>query len=236
MLALALLAPGPAWCHRPMATEETGGLDPGRAELELSAEYLRDPDDERGTARAALNVGVLPGVQLALTLARLVVDPVDGSRETGIGDTFVSAKYRLLDEAPDLPALLASVTLRLPTGSAHRGLGDEGVDIATVVAASKTLGPVMVTGNAGYLFATADRDLDLWLLAGSVEHALTPAWTLGIEVVAALGARGAPDEVVLRGGASWLLAPGLTLDAGLGAGLTRAAQDVSVTLGVTISF
>jgi hypothetical protein len=44
VLAVAL-GPAPAWAGRPLDTEDTGTLEPGNAELELSGDFARNPED-----------------------------------------------------------------------------------------------------------------------------------------------------------------------------------------------
>ena len=111
-------------------------------------------------AGPALNVGLLPRLEGTVALLHLG-DADDVSRHAGFGDTAVRLKYRLVDESPRAPALMAAVAARLPTGDESRGLGEPGADVQALAVASKTLGAVTVTGNAGYTFITRDRRLDI---------------------------------------------------------------------------
>jgi hypothetical protein len=147
----------------------------------------------------------------------------------------VGVKYGLLDEADLRPAWLASINLRLPTGDEQRGLGAGDVDVGLLTAVSKSVGPLTLTVNGSYLFVLSDRRLDVWGLAGSLEHQLTAAWTLVAEIVGFLGARRAPDIAIARAGLVHRLTSHVKLDAAIGVGFTRASPDLLLTVGVTIA-
>jgi hypothetical protein len=86
-------------------------------------------------------------------------------------------KYRVLDETAAYPAVLGRLTLRVPTGSASRGLGDDGVDIGVLLAVSKQLGPVTMTGNVGYT-AVTEGEREFVTLAASLKWPVPESpWT-----------------------------------------------------------
>jgi hypothetical protein len=133
------------------------------------------------------------------------------------------------------PAWLASVTLRLPTGDEHRGLGAGDVDVGLLMAVGKSIGPVTLTVNVGYLFVIGDRRFDGWGLAGSIEYRLSSTLSLVGESVGVLGARGAPNIAIARAGLVYGLTSRVKLDAAIGVGLTRVSPDLLLTMGVTIA-
>lgn len=234
VLAVAVLLPAPARAARPLDTEDTGTVDPGRAELELSADFARGSGDDTWAAKGVLSTGVWPRVEVRVESALLLLDPRGEPGRAGIGDSLLGIKYRVLDESPVRPAVLTGVALRLPTGDESRGLGAEGVDVTTLAAVSKTLGALVFTGNLGYTFVTADRPLDLWTLAASLEYrARKSVWLVG-EAVGTLGVDAAGDRLVLRAGAVWAVTDRVKLDGAVGAGATRASPDVTITLGLTL--
>jgi len=238
VIALHTLVASPAWAGRPLTTEDTGTLEPGKAELELSVDYLRDGRAQRFLLPGGpgLNIGLLPRLEGTVATAFVLLDPEDKRRRAGPGDSLVRLKYRLLDEAPRLPALMAAVTVRVPTGDEARGLGEEGVDVQPLAVASKTFGAVTLTVNAGYTFVTRDRDLDVVSLNASAEAAISRVWSLVGEVVGELAtSRGADDRVVLRVGMVRAVTERIKLDAAVGFGATRTSPDVLLTIGVTIN-
>lgn len=235
-LALVLaVGPNPAWAARPLATEDTGTVEPGKGELELSGDYAKSSGDQSWLLKGVLTVGLLPWLDTRIESAALGLEPEHQPSRAGIGDSLVGVKYRLLDETKVLPAMLGAFTLRLPTGDADRGLGREDVDVGLLAALSKAYGPITLTWNGGYTFVTRDRSLDFWTLAGSVEYRATRAWVLVAEVVSTVSVDTGGDTAVLRAGAVYAITNRIRLDGALGFGLTRKSPDVLVTLGVTIA-
>ena len=233
-----LLALGPAaeaWGGRPLDTEDTGTVEPGKAELELSGDYARNPEDNSWFAKGVLSVGLAPGLEARIESALLLLEPEGQRSRAGVADSLFGVKYRLLDESEAFPAVLAGFTVRLPTGSERRSLGAADVDAGIVAVASKAVGPLTLTGNVGYTFVTRDREFDFWTLAASLEYRVAKAWILVGEVVSAVGADRAPDVAVLRAGAIYVVGERLKLDGAVGVGLTRDSPDVLITVGMTIS-
>ena len=236
-LALAmLLASGSAWAGRPLDTEDTGTVEPGRAELELSLNYARNPGDNTGSTLGVFNFGVFPGFEARVELPLLLVEPEDEKSRAGFGDATVGFKYRLLDEKGALPALLGSLILRLPTGDADQGLGSEDVDVGLLGVISKSSGPLTFFGNIGYTIVTRDEDPNFWSFNAAVEYRATQAWSLVGELVSTVGESRAAETVVLRAGSVYALTDMIKLDGAVGFGLTTQSPDVVVTVGVTIAF
>ena len=231
-----LLGPVVSWAGRPLDTEDTGTVDPGKVELEVSGDYAKNPEDTTGSFKGVLNVGLVKGLEARIESSFLFLDPDEGSRENGIGDSLFGVKYRILEETDRRPALLGSFTLRLPTGDEDRGLGAEEVDVGLLAVASKSIGPLTLTWNGGYTFVIRDRDLDTWVLNGAVEYRVTPAWSLVGETVNTLAAhKEGVDTYVLRAGSVYAVHERVKLDGAVGVGLTRESPDVIVTVGVTIA-
>jgi|SRR5512134_835710 hypothetical protein len=234
VLGVALGA-APAWAGRPLDTEDTGTVEPGKAELEISGDFARNPEDRTWLAKGVLGLGVVPRLEIRIEAMLLSLEPDEGRGRGGIGDSLVGLKYRLLDELDAIPAVLGALTVRLPTGDEGRGLGAEEVDVGLLAVASKTFGPVTLTGNGGYTFVTRDRELEFWTLSAAVEYRATAAWSLLGEIVSTLPGHRGPETAVLRVGTTYAVHPRVKLDVGVGFGVTRQSPDALVTFGVTIS-
>jgi hypothetical protein len=176
---------------RPLDTEDAGTLDPGNSEVELGGDYVRNAADALWILKGTLSAGILPRLEVRFELPVALIDPDGpGSSFAGVADALVGAKYRFVDERRTLPALMAAVALRLPTGDPDRGreefnvtpLGVEGVDVTRVGIVGKALGPVILHGNAAYTFVTGDREADVATLAVSAEYRVTNALSLVAEV------------------------------------------------------
>jgi hypothetical protein len=231
---LLAFGPGTAFAGRPLDTEDTGTVEPGKAELELSGDFARNPDDQLCFAKGVLSFGLLPRLEARLESSLLFIEPDWEKGRGGIGDSLLGFKYRLLDEAETLPAALGSLTIRLPTGDERRQLGAADVDVGLLAVASKAFGPVTLTWNGGYTFVTRDRDLDFWTLAASVEYRATKAWSLVGEIVSGLGSDSAAATAVLRAGTTYSITDRIRADAAIGFGVTRESPDRLITIGVTV--
>ena len=217
----------------PLDTEDTTTLEPGQVELELRGDYAKSPDVWSLTT--TLNIGVLPGLEVDVDAPFVLLDPDEDTTRGGVGDMELTVKYRVLDETERRPTFMGAVVLRLPTGDEDRGLGEEGVDVQPLAVVSKTFGLLTLTLNGGYTFVTRDRDLDFWVVTGSLEYEITDAWSLVGEIVSELGTHDRGDVVVLRAGTMLAITEGIEVYTAVGFGLTRDSPDVTVRLGVTIA-
>jgi hypothetical protein len=59
-----------------------------------------------------LSLGVRPRLEAHIESMLLSIEPDEGRGRGGIGDSLVGLKYRLLDEADAIPAVLGSLTVR----------------------------------------------------------------------------------------------------------------------------
>jgi hypothetical protein len=245
-VALLVALPAVAGAGLPLDTEDTGTAE--RVEAEVAASYESASDGDSGELAVTVNVGLRANLEANVTGTLAVADPADGGARGGIGDTVLAVKYRFLDETPPSPwpALLARVTLGVPTGDEARGLGTGDASVGLLLAASRTLGPVTLTGNVGYTITTGEVDADAVLFGASIEWAVGGPWRLVGEIVGEVGVgRDADDTAVARLGFTWDFydagdAPGLlrkaTLAGAVAAGLTAASPDVVVTLGLALVY
>jgi hypothetical protein len=243
-LAMLIALPTIATAGLPLDTEDTGTAE--RVEVEVAALYQSATDGDSGGLAVAVNVGFLGNLEASVAGTLAIDDPADDGARGGVGDTFLGVKYRFLDEAPPWPALLARLVLRLPTGDETRGIGEGHVNVGFLLAASRTLGSVTLTGNVGYAITTGDADADFALLAASAEWEAGGPWRLVGEIVGEVGVgRDADDTAVIRVGFTWDFfdagdAPGLlrkaTLAGAVATGLTAASPDIVVTLGLTFVY
>ena len=189
------------------------------------------------TAKGALNVGIFPRFEGKLELPVVVSDPDGSASQAGFGDVVAGLKYRLIDEAAAMPAVAGAVTVRLPTGDAERGLGDEDVDVTVLGIVGKRVASFLLHGNVGYRFVTADRRLDMWIVAASVEYQLNTRLSLVGEALGFLPADGDQDATGrFRAGVVYSVRDNVKLDAAVGHGFTGDSPRALVTVGVTIGF
>ena len=101
----------------------------------------------------------------------------------------------------------------------------------------KRVEPFVLHGNVGYRFVTADRSLDVWIVAASVACQLSTRLALVGEALGFLPADGDQDASGrVRAGVVYSLRDNVRLDAAVGRGFTRDSPRALVTVGVTIGF
>lgn len=221
---------------RPLDTEDTTVLDPGAGELEAGLDLSRGGDGSGVGSRLVAAVGVLPGLEARIEASVVALDPRGQSWQAGAGDGLIGLKYRLLAESSRAPAVLLAAAARLPTGDAARGLGVGEPAVVALAAVSRGWGPLTLTANAGYAFATGSRADDAVVAGLAAEHQLAFGWTLVGEVFTLLGVRTAADQILARVGAVWQLGQHLRLDGAVGTGLGPGNADLIFTLGATVRF
>ena len=244
LLAISLLAmslAGPAWAGRPLDTEDTGTLEPGEVEVVTSAEYVKATDQRTGVGTLSVTVGLLPGLDAHLDASGYVSDR-DGENTTGgFAEAALGFKYRLLDETEQRPAVLIALTLvGRPKATKEQLEGTEpaedGFDLDARLAVSKALGPVTVTWNGGYAFATDGVTVHTLLLGLAGEYRVTKALALVAETFSEITFDGEGPAVVARVGAVYAITDNVRIDGAVGMGLTRNSPDVTATVGVTVRF
>jgi hypothetical protein len=64
-LLVVALGPAPAWAGRPLDTEDTSTVEPGKAEVEISGDFAQTPEDRAWLAKGVLSLGVVPRLEVA---------------------------------------------------------------------------------------------------------------------------------------------------------------------------
>jgi hypothetical protein len=127
--------------NRPTHGITADTIPPGMLQSETGASYLRDASGaeplHRFTLEGQVRVGVWEGLEASVAAAflRNRGPEVDAS---GIGDTTVAAKWRLMTDQDWRPAFAVQPFVKLPTGNRTNGLGSGRVDFGATFAASKT--------------------------------------------------------------------------------------------------
>ena len=179
----------------PLITDDTGTQGTGHWQLEINTDHTRERDAgetawERGLGMA-LTYGVNENLDISIGLPWLHLKASDGTRERGVGDTTVLAKWRLYDNDTGW-SLALRPEITLPSGSQSRGLGAGRSTAALTAISSLDMGPVTWLANAGVRYNNnrADERTTLWAASTAVLYNVTPQWTLAAD----LGASRAADR------------------------------------------
>ncbi|HWI41226.1 MAG TPA: transporter, partial [Verrucomicrobiae bacterium] len=150
-----ILYAGAAHAAHPLATEDTGTVEKGKYQLELSTEVGRAGGSaSRETATefaASFTAGLTDRIDLSLGLPFDTVrerDPLGVNRHSGLGDAELASKIRFLESGRFSLAVRPAVTM--PLGDEDRVLGGGRISYGASLIASTDLKPFGVHAVVGY--------------------------------------------------------------------------------------
>jgi Putative MetA-pathway of phenol degradation len=163
--------------------------------------------------------------------------------EHGFGDAVVGTKYNFIKETGTLPGISGSFELKLPTGSASRGLGSDTCDYDFRYRVQKTWGWFTALGNVGYTVVgepkaggiTQRRD-NVWFASFVQEWRVAKKTRLLSETyLETSDERGQPNRFAANVGFESEIARNLTFQAAVGRSLrdgARGGPDLRVYVGL----
>ena len=149
---------------------------PAQGKLQLALWGLYFESDNAGAdvnemdGTAYLNYGIKDkwSASIAPGVTRWDVD--NGDSESGLADTKLLTTYRFLYEADAGLDLAIMGRVLIPTGDDDKGLGTGHVEPGLLLIAAKTIGPIIVVGNAGgSLILNPNRGEEDFILGGALE-------------------------------------------------------------------
>ena len=163
--------------------------------------------------------------------------------EHGFGDAVVGTKYNFIKETGTLPGISGSFELKLPTGSASRGLGSNTYDYDFRFRVQKTWGWFTALGNVGYTLVgepkiggISQRRDNVWFASFVQEYRVTEKTKLLSEIYLETSEeRGQPNRLAANVGFESESAHNLTFQAAVGRSLREGARggpDLRVYVGL----
>lgn len=134
----------------------------------------------------------------------------EGQRAKGIGDATITYRYQAWLETATSPAFAPGISLILPTGDRHRGLGDGSMGVEIKLPFSKIVSDrVTLHANAGmtHLFNVDGHHPTSYMVGGSAVYAVTRDFNFLLEGVAEW-IESVNDERVLERETTFTLNPG----------------------------
>lgn len=249
MLSCMIMPPSVFAAH-PLATDDAGTNGARKFQLETSAEFGWDKQDNVKSSSQSVGVSISAGIFDSLDVvlaAPFTWQQVKENNSTvldnsGLNDLTLEMKWRFLEYGPASFAIKPGIIL--PTASRDKQLGNGRPGYGVTLISTVEYKPVAVHVNAGYLrqlYVSDDRstnreDLYSLSLAGVVEVAK------GILLVAAIETTTNPDKssdvwlAAITGGVIYSVNDALDLDLGVKGGLTRPETDVTLLTGLTFKF
>ena len=169
--------------------------------------------------------------QLSYTVSYL-----QAARHNGAGDTLITYRYQATMEGPGRPAFSPRISVVIPTGKSHNGLGNGSAGLQFNLPFSKQTGDWYWHGNAGLTWLPqaktpdpARRDsLTSPFLAGSAIYRVRPMFNLMLESVVTF------DETIADIGT--VREKGLTLAPGVRAGWDVGDQQLVAGFAVPMKW
>ncbi|MCM2269818.1 MAG: transporter [Thermoanaerobaculia bacterium] len=222
---------------RPDQTESTATVPRRAVQIEsgwLRVETAEERSDEVGAT--LVRVGLADAWELRLATGGWI----DARSASGLADGEVGAKWSFRRESAGGSAAALLMSASVPVGDRAQTSGR--VDPELRLAMSHGLTDRLGLGwNVAYVGASerdarGDRHTQFhWLGTAALGLELTPRLGAFVELFGeAGGSRGGPPSTSLDGGLTWRLRDNLQLDLAAGVGLSRAAPDRFVGLGLSL--
>jgi len=244
--------PMSAWAMHPLITDDAETQGAGKLQLEMNAQCARDKTTaagietkiRQGEFEPVLSYGVNDRTDLIVGLPYEREQTQTGgvtSRERGISDLSVEAKWRFQEHDGFNVALKPGLTI--PIGNDEKGHGSGKVGYSVFLIAEKEAKPWSIFFNLGYIRndnkeSTVDERRDLWHVSLAAARDLSES----LKLVANLGVESNPDKrsdrkpAFLLGGLIYAVTDHVDIDLGLKAGLTDAEMDFTVLIGSAFRF
>jgi hypothetical protein len=253
LLICALAAmPMSAWAMHPLITDDTETQGVGKYQLEMNAQCARDRATtagletkvREGEFEAILSYGVndRTDIVVGLPLEREQIQTGGvTSREQGLSDLSVEAKWRFHEQDGFNVALKPGLTF--PTGNDEKGRGAGKVGYSAFLIVANEARPWSIFFNLGYIRnenkeSTVDERRDLWHVSLAAARDLSES----VKLVGNIGVETNPDKgshtkpAFLLGGLVFGVTDHVDVDLGLKAGLNDAEMDYTVLLGSAFRF
>lgn len=227
-------AEAPMVTDRPDFTESALTVPRGGIQLESGYTFTQADDAEEHTLGEVLfRVGLVDRLEARIGLGSHAWVAAPGENPSGFDDPSLGMKAVLAREetAGVQAAVLAGSTI--PIGDDD--VGEDEWQPEVKVAVSRGLSDrLALAANAGYARASEDGEgFDQGSASLSLGIGLSERWSAYAEAYGIFPAGlSDDDEAVLNGGLTFLVHPLLQLDARAGAGLTDAAADLFVGVGI----
>lgn len=240
------MAAGTALAGRPLAIDDADPVDAGQFEFEAGAGYVHDDDCKHWDFPFGLTYGVLPRVEVGLGFGGQLEERTERiedsgaeicTREHGIGDLVIGAKWQFLEKCPLGARHALAPSVKFPTADDEKELGSGKTDYDLTWVASRAIGEKSgVHVNVGYSWL-GGPDEDVLHYGVALDYQILESVQWVGEVFAEKVVAGGEETVVqYNAGFRWNPVENVTLDIAGGSKLVGEAPDFSATAGLTWAF
>jgi hypothetical protein len=249
-LALALTVGASAYAGRPLAIDDADPVDQGQFEFEMGATCEHDSDCKHWDYPAGLTCGLVSGVEVGVGFGGQFEERTERiedsdtevcTREHGIGDLVIGAKWRFLGESAWYPRQALVPSIKFPTADDTKGLGSGKTDYDLTWIASKNMGEkIGLHINVGYSWIgeLEGEDVGDMLHYGvAADYQILNAVQWVGEVFIGKELRSGTDTTAqYNTGFRWNPLERLTVDIAGGSKISGDVPDFTATAGLTWAF
>lgn len=241
LIAVCCLAPAAVFAaqQHPLVTDMAETVAPSKFEAETAVEYHSDSAYSAFVIQETISAGIIPKLDAFIAVPFASVKPDGVSRESGLNDVIIGAKYNFLNV--DKTAFAVRPFIKLPTGDDDKGFGAGAVGFGASLIASIELDK-QISFDANLLLdhqeLSKGRD-SVNTFGASVAGKLAVSNELKAVCELAVSdsdETGAKAESFATIGAIYAAQKNIDVDAGIRVGLTKDSEDIAVLAGLTFKF
>jgi len=258
LTGMVTLGAAQSFAGPPLVTDDTGTVEPGKAEVELNAGYTHDRESDNGVSTRTeafdgemkINTGITRDLGVSLAVPYLFSERVRESGQLartndGFGDMTLELKYRFFER--EGLSLAVKPTVLLPTGRYGTGLSDGRFGFGGALIATREFGEgaYLLHANVGYEHHSFRTDLqreenrsDLWFGSLAGEAQVMKGLTLVTDFGLSTTQERSTSELCSYGlvGARYEISEFLDVNAGVKIGLTKPEDDLALLYGAVLKF
>jgi len=172
-----------AFAGPPYETDDPDPTEYKHYEIFVASEYHRSAEEESGTLpHLEVNYGLMPDVQIAISIPNAFSETQGQSRHYGLGDIELGVKYRFIQETETTPMVAFYPSYKSHTGNDHKGLGNDANEYFLPIWLSKSWGEWTTYGGGGYTITQEVDAKNHWFFGWLLEKQITEHLALGGEV------------------------------------------------------
>lgn len=246
MVAGLLCVAEGAFAGRPLAIDDADPVDVGQFEFEAGATYEHVSDCTHWDFPFGFTYGVIRNVEVGVAFGGQFEERTEllengpgeiCTREHGIGDLTLGAKWRFLESCPLGARHAIMPSVKFPTADEDRELGSGKTDYDLTWIVSRSIGErAGIHLNFGYSWIGGpDSDILHYGMAAGYQLVETVQW-VGEVFAEQKMSSGADTVVQYNTGFRWNPMDSLTLDIAGGSKISSDAPDFTATAGLTWAF
>lgn len=231
--------------NRPLNSDEATVLKKGQFVVAGGGSYLKQLNKDKEYSWVTdLEYGILESLELNVEIPYKALVPEDSTQEkaSGLGDIATYLEWQLSKEGGYFPTASFAFTWKSKSGNQDKNLGSGENSYTFTSLVSKNLSEsISAHLNFGYTHInrlSGNTYRNTWNYNGVLEYQMTPKFMAVGEVYGQFVQIPITDPQPLDGlfGVIATLTDSVSVDVGVGAGLTNASPDYRTTAGITYSF